>query len=61
MPFAGYKDFQDCVNDQTSKGRSIDAANKICGSLKAKLEGARNDQEELAGILNMAKQTGDTK
>ncbi len=38
-PFAGYKDFDACVKDQLSKGKSEESAKKICGALQARAEG----------------------
>ena len=38
MPFAGYKDFKDCVEKQVAKGKSKESAQKICGALQAKVE-----------------------
>jgi hypothetical protein len=37
-PFGPYDDFQDCVNDQIGKGKSADAARRICGALQRDLE-----------------------
>ncbi len=44
MPFGKYKDFNDCVSDQTSNGKSEDAAKKICGALQAKLGGSISEE-----------------
>lgn len=38
MPFAGFRNFNDCVNQQLKRGKSRDSANRICGSLQAKEE-----------------------
>ena len=38
MPFAGYKDFADCVQKQIAKGKDKESASKICGSVKSKTE-----------------------
>lgn len=35
MPFAGYENFDACVADQVSRGKSQEAAAKICGKLQA--------------------------
>ena len=40
MPFAGYKDFDSCVQSQIQKGKSSEAAHKICGALQSQVEGA---------------------
>lgn len=40
MPFAGYEDFQSCVDAQVSKGKDNETAKKICGSLQSQTEGA---------------------
>ena len=41
-PFAGFKDFADCVN-QNKKKYGKDGANRVCGSLKHKYEKALKD------------------
>src|SRR3990172_1937952 len=41
MPFGGYADFNACVADQIKKGHSKESAKKICGSIKAKVEGKK--------------------
>jgi len=41
MPFAGYKDFADCVKKQIAKGKDKASADKICGSIKHKVEDAK--------------------
>jgi esterase/lipase len=38
-PFGKWDSFGDCVSDMKSKGYSEESAKRICGSLKAKLEG----------------------
>jgi len=38
MPFAGFKDFADCVQKQKQKGKDDMSAKKICGSVKSKVE-----------------------
>ena len=35
MPFAGYENFDACVTDQTSRGKSQDVARRICGKLQS--------------------------
>ena len=45
-PFAGYKDFDACVADQLSKGKSQSSAEKICGYLKHRTEKAEEPVEE---------------
>ena len=39
MPFAGFKDFQECLNSMAKEGYEPQTAKKICGSLKHKYEG----------------------
>ena len=39
MPFAGYKDWDDCIAKQKAKGYSQERADRICGFLKHKFEG----------------------
>ena len=48
MPFAGFKDFAACVAAQKSKGKSDLSARKICGTIQAKVEGARKRSSGLA-------------
>lgn len=48
MPFAGYKDFDACVIDQTKKGYSQGSATRICGAIKARVEGASEDEANLS-------------
>jgi len=38
MPFAGYTDFDACVADHVSQGKSAERARRICGAIKAKAE-----------------------
>lgn len=38
MPFAGYKDFDACVNDHIKKGKNRTSATNICGYLQAVAE-----------------------
>ena len=38
MPFGKWADFQGCLDDMKSQGKSDDSAKRICGSLQAKLE-----------------------
>lgn len=38
-PFAGFKDFDACVAAQKKKGHGNEAARRICGALKNKVEG----------------------
>lgn len=45
MPFAGYDDFDACVSDQKSKGKSDESAKKICGYLKHKTESEQLQKE----------------
>lgn len=39
MPFAGFPNFDDCVEKQMAKGRSEEEARKICGYIKSRTEG----------------------
>lgn len=43
MPFAGFNDFDECKNKMMSDGKSEDSANRICGAIKAKVEGHTQD------------------
>ena len=38
MPFAGFKDFEDCISQMKSDGKSDESANNICGALKRDFE-----------------------
>ena len=42
MPFAGFKDWEDCIKTLMEEGYSKSAAQKICGALKARFEGEKN-------------------
>ena len=42
MPFAGYVNFDACVADQVSNGKSPEAARRICGALQARVEGRKS-------------------
>jgi len=44
MPFAGFKDFDDCVTKQMDKGNSREAASRICGAIKRRVEGSIIDE-----------------
>lgn len=41
MPFAGFKNFDACVQAQMKMGKDSDSAAKICGYLQAVAEGDR--------------------
>lgn len=46
IPFAGFKDFQDCVNKQMArhrdeKGFKVENARRICGAIQARVEGTK--------------------
>ena len=38
MPFARWKDFEECTLEQTSLGHDIESANKICGEIQERAE-----------------------
>lgn len=38
MPFAGFDDWDDCMESMKNKGKSSEEAKKICGKLQAKEE-----------------------
>jgi len=44
-PFAGFRDFQDCVNKMLEKGHTEEEAKKICGKLQAEHEGERSPKQ----------------
>lgn len=39
MPFGPWEDFDACVADMRRKGHDEESAKRICGALKARLEG----------------------
>lgn len=45
MPFAGFKDFGECVSAQMKDGKSEESANKICGALQAQSEKKESIEE----------------
>lgn len=45
MPFAGFKDWADCISKV--KAKSLEAKKRICGSLKAKHEDHMKEIEEI--------------
>lgn len=46
MPFAGFKNFDECVNYQRkTKKKSLESAKKICGYLQKKTEGEISEEE----------------
>lgn len=47
MPFAGYKDFADCLSKQKQKGKDDMSAKKICGSVKGKVEDAKKLEADI--------------
>lgn len=38
MPFAGFDDWDDCIETMKGEGKSAEEARKICGKLQAKEE-----------------------
>lgn len=42
MPMGPYSDFESCIKDQKSKGKSEETARKICGFIKKKTEGGED-------------------
>lgn len=56
MPFAGYPDFQSCLNDQMrknkgKKGFTIDNARRICGFLQKRSEQKHKMKEEVDVVV----------
>lgn len=51
-PFAGFKDFDDCVSKQKADGKSEESAKNICGRIKSDVE---KIEKEYAFIKNMEK------
>lgn len=47
MPFAGFKDFGDCMNKLKSKYPKKKTRQKVCGSLQAKHENKKHELETL--------------
>lgn len=48
MPFGGFKDFSECEAKIKARGNSAESAKRICGSIKAKTEGKKmNDDNEV--------------
>jgi hypothetical protein len=54
MPFMGFKDFDDCVTKQKAKGLDDSSANKICGSLQSKTQGASLSEDEIITAVKNA-------
>ena len=50
MPFAGYQNFDACVDDQRAKGKGEDAARRICGALQARVEKQKSGETENADV-----------
>lgn len=42
MPFADYKNFNECKIDMMKKGKDEDSAKKICGAMQAKAESSKD-------------------
>lgn len=51
MPFAGYKNFAECVADQESKGHDSNSAHSVCGALYNKLEKAATTLTKAADLI----------
>ena len=49
MPFAGYENWDACINDQLKAGKSKQSADKICGRLKADHEKEAKKMKENLG------------
>ena len=47
MPFAGYKDFGDCMAKLAKKYPKKETRQKVCGSLQAKHETKKHELETL--------------
>lgn len=43
MPFAGFKDFDDCKKKMIGKGYSTKSSEKICGKLQAQHESKKEE------------------
>lgn len=52
MPFAGFKDFDECISKMRSKGHDMESAKNICGSLKHKHEGKKAPAKKKASKKN---------
>lgn len=53
-PFAGFKDFQTCVDSQKKRGHSEDSAKRICGWLQARTEGEKMDELKIQEVTKPA-------
>lgn len=51
MPFAGFKDFNDCVRQQKKQGNDEVSAKRICGFIKKKTEEKVNNMSEVKEYL----------
>lgn len=59
MPFAGFKNFDACVDAQKAKGLSDESARRVCGALMTRFEGKSDESKSLkhyggTGCLNVA-------
>jgi len=52
-PFGRWKNFNDCVKWMRNRGYSADSSKRICGKLKAKLEGQVSPQVETVDDIGM--------
>jgi len=51
MPFAGFRDWDDCVKKQLANGYTLEQAQKICGFIKKKTENVELWEMYAGGIL----------
>ena len=57
MPFAGYKDFDDCVKEHMrrhkgDKGFTLENARRMCGAIQARTEKKEMQEEFAGGVRN---------
>lgn len=58
MPFGGYRNWNDCVKSQQKKGRSLEAARRICGEIKKRAEG-ESLKKWICKVLNIKTELDD--
>lgn len=58
MPMGPYKNFAACVAAQKKKGKSDEAAHRICGEIKKRAEGSRMEKAQ-AWIKSFLRNKGD--
>jgi len=53
MPFAGFKDWNACTIAQKEKGHGEVSANKICGAIKARVEGKTEELSSFGEFITL--------